>query len=305
MTELYTALARRGKNDWWRYLLAFFLILAGWLGFSLLLYALLIVFVVFDGDPATGINTTTGMATGAPLLTFVALVAGFAGLVLSLYIVVRFIHRRPFLTLITPRSKIDWRRIGIGFAVFLALATVASIVEAVLYPGRYQFSFNLTEFLKFIPFVLILLPVQTTGEELLFRGYLMQSIGLLTRRPLIAALISSFVFMLLHLANPEVGGGFVLMAAVYFITGLFFSLITLRDNRLELAIGAHAANNLFAALFANYANSPLATPSVFSASQLDATYSLVSFIVIAAVFYAVFFLRGRGRAAAGDAAARA
>jgi uncharacterized protein len=293
--ETFLELARRGQNDWWRYLVSVPLILIGWFGFSLLLYVLLIAYVVADGDPATNLDLDKGQITGAPLLAFVVLLLGFAGLHASLFAAVRFVHRRPFLSLVTPYRRLSWGRVATGFAVFLALVAAAAAVEAALYPGRYKLTFDAGSFLKFLPFALLLVPLQTAAEELLFRGYLMQGVGLLTRRALVPALASALLFALLHLANPEVGAGLVLMAATYFVLGLLFSLVTIRDGRLELSLGAHAANNLFAALFANYAGSALSTPSVFTASTLDSTYSLASSVVIAAAFYLLLFARPGAR----------
>ena len=52
----------------------------------------------------------------------------------------------------------------------------------------------------------------------------------------------------MHLGNPEVEKlGYGIM--VYYIgTGFFLGIITLMDEGLELALGFHAANNLFGAL---------------------------------------------------------
>ena len=297
MRETFLELARRGLNDWWRYLVSIPLILLGWFGFSLLLYVLLIAYAVADGDPATALDLNKGQITGAPLLTFVVLLLGFAGLHAALFAAVRYLHRRPFLSLITPYRRIAWGRVATGFVVFLALAAAATAVEAALFPGRYKLTFNAGDFLKFLPFALLLVPLQTSAEELLFRGYLMQAVGLLTRRALVPALASALLFALLHIANPEVGAGLAAMAATYFVLGLIFALVTIRDGRLELALGAHAANNLFAALFANYAGSALSTPSVFTASALDGPYALMSSVVIAAAFYLILFARPGARLA--------
>ena len=61
-------------------------------------------------------------------------------------------------------------------------------------------------------------------------------------------IVTSVVFGLLHIANPEVEKlGYIVM--IYYIgTGLFLGIITLMDDGLELVLGFHAANNLFTAL---------------------------------------------------------
>jgi MFS superfamily sulfate permease-like transporter len=70
----------------------------------------------------------------------------------------------------------------------------------------------------------------------------------------------------------------------------------MKDNGMELALGLHAANNLFAGLFANYTITALPSPAMFTIQTLDAAYGLVSVVIGMLLFYLVFF----GRRAAGD-----
>jgi len=76
----------------------------------------------------------------------------------------------------------------------------------------------------------------------------MQGIGLATQTRWLPLVISSILFGLFHLSNPEVDElGLVFM--VYYIgMGLFLGIITLMDNGLELALGFHTANNIVVAL---------------------------------------------------------
>ncbi len=285
-------LAREGKNEWWRYVLSLVLILSGWFGLSICLGIFLLAVVLFDNNPATNIDPVTNQVIGVdPAAMFIVVMLGAAALFVLVLVAVRFIHQRPVLSLITPYGHVDWKRFGIGFSFFMLLGAMASLVEALLFPGRYHLTFQPTAFFSFVPLVLVLIPIQTAGEELLFRGYLVQSMALLIRRPLVVAFISSFVFMLLHLFNPEVSANIILMPLYYFGVGLLFALVTLRDNRLELAMGAHAGANLFTALFANYTITALPSPSIFTISTLDAPFGLASFVVIAVIFYAGLFAR--------------
>ena len=82
----------------------------------------------------------------------------------------------------------------------------------------------------------------------MFRGYLLQGIGIVTKRPLVALLSTSIIFGLLHISNPEVEKiGYTIM--IYYIgTGIFLAILTLMDEGMELALGFHAANNLITAL---------------------------------------------------------
>ena len=273
----YLALAQDGRNQWWRYLLAIPLVLFCWLGLGYLPYLWL---------ASRGSLGTVGF--------YVAINLSIVMMLLGLVLAMRFIHRRPVKTLVTPAPRIAWRRVLHGAAVWAAIGLAAAFIEHLLYPDRYYVSFDAAAFFPFALLALVLTPIQTTTEELLFRGYVMQALGLRMRRPLLIGVASALIFTLPHLANPEVRHGAVLLAASYFTIGFLLSMVTLRDGRLELAIGLHAANNLMLALVANYEDSVLASESIFTARELDPVYSFISLAVGAVIFYAIFFAGREG-----------
>jgi membrane protease YdiL (CAAX protease family) len=126
----------------------------------------------------------------------------------------------------------------------------------------------------------------------------MQGLGLIVKTPAGIAVLSAVTFALPHLFNPEAqqhGAG--LLGASYFVIGLLLAAVTLRDGRLELAIGVHAANNLLLVLVANYDGSVLESESIFTARELDPVYSLITLPIGALVFYGWFFGRRRPVAA--------
>jgi membrane protease YdiL (CAAX protease family) len=149
----------------------------------------------------------------------------------------------------------------------------------------------LTQFLIFLPVALVLTPLQASVEEFFFRGYLMQGIALKTRNAIIPIVLSSFLFMLPHLLNPEVKSGFFLSAAYYLIFGLFLAFITVKDNCLELALGVHVGNNLYNALFATYADGALPASSIFTIQKINPQYNLLSTLIVFALIYLFFFRR--------------
>lgn len=282
-----------GKNQAWRYIVGFLVILFFWLFLGSLPLLAAIFLAVVDGDPATGLDLTTGQLTGfgtllgGYLLPNLAFPFFLAGLVL----VVRVVHRRSVRSLVTPEETIAWRRIGQGFLVWGVLALVVTGVEIALYPASFRWNpVGVGRYLAFLVMALTFTPLQTTTEELFFRGYLLQAVGRLVRIPWVAAILNGVLFMIPHLANPEVSAGPVLLILYYFGMGAFFSWITLRDGTSELALGAHAANNLFVALLINFEGSALQTPSLVMSDRLDPLFNLVSFVVMALVFYGLFFV---------------
>jgi membrane protease YdiL (CAAX protease family) len=168
-------------------------------------------------------------------------------------------------------------------------------IEALLYPGRYVWSLDMQRFLPFVLLALILVPVQTSAEELFFRGYILQGVGLRMRNIWVLSAISGLLFGLPHLLNPEASVNYPLLFLYYFTFGFSLAYVTLRDGRLELALGAHAANNLFSVIFANYTLTVLPTPSLFTITVLDAVYSVPAALIGMAIFVWLFttFLRGK------------
>lgn len=274
--ERYLDLARQGRNEWWRYVLGAVTIAFFWM---VLGYVPLLLLLVVDIDDR--------------LVEYLAVNFSLVMMLAGLALTVKVIHRRPLASLITPEAKVGWRRIGQSALVWCVIAAVVSVVEHVLYPDRYYLSFDSGQFFVFLALVLILTPIQTTTEELVFRGYAMQGLGLLTRRPALVAVASSVIFTVPHLLNPEVHEhGVLIMAANYFAIGMLLATITLRDGRLELAIGLHAVNNVFLAVVANYEGSALTTESIFTARELDPVYSLVTIVIGAVAFHLWIFRRG-------------
>ncbi len=86
----------------------------------------------------------------------------------------------------------------------------------------------------------LLIPPQAASEELLFRGYLTQALGRIIRSRVLIAATVGLVFGLLHFNAHG-----PLTVPYFFVLSLIFSLVSLRDERLELAIGGHTAINLF------------------------------------------------------------
>ena len=145
------------------------------------------------------------------------------------------------------RNRFDWGRVFLSFfLVFIILLITTGI--------QIYFSDNIVwnlEWVRFIPLVIIsivMIPFQTTLEELLFRGYLMQGLKIKLGSNIIAVLLSGCCFGLMHIGNPEIEAIGYHVLSYYIIIGIFLGCLAVFDNGLELSIGFHAANNIFAAL---------------------------------------------------------
>lgn len=165
-----------------------------------------------------------------------------------LFFWVKFIHKQTITALTTSRNRIDWKRIFFAFILWGIITILFTVIDYQLSPESYQWNFDWSKFILLAIVGVLLVPLQTSFEEYLFRGYLMQGIGIAVKNKWVPLLITSFIFGIMHIANPEVEKiGYIIM--VYYIgTGLFLGVLTLMDEGMELALGFHAANNLITAL---------------------------------------------------------
>ncbi len=284
----YLNLAKTGKNEWWRYVLAILTMLFAWQLIGAVPTVLLILWVMLDGDPTTSV-TATGSFPGVDTnLSFTVMMLASWAFMGGIVLAMRVIHQRKTLTLVTSENAVNWRRLFQGFAAWFFLAAAVGILEALLYPGRYVFTPDLIRLIPFIFLAFIFIPIQTSTEELFFRGYILQSFGLRLRSHILLSLISGFIFMLPHLLNPEARLNYLLMSLYYFSLGAAMAYITLKDGRLELALGMHAANNLFTGLFANATVTVMPTPALFTVVELDTVYSTIASLVAIVIFLIIF-----------------
>lgn len=203
------------------------------------------------------------------LFLLLAISAFMIGLV-GVWMVIRYFHQRPFLSLITPYKTLRRSRILLSFGIFFLLTAVVEGTFYLLDPDNYIFQFHALNFLILVLISSVFLPFQTSFEEIFLRGYLMQAFGLLFRRTWPALILTSLIFALMHSWNPEVEKfGFWVMFPYYFSFGLLLGFITLKDKSLEIALGVHAANNMFSSVFITFKGSALETDALLIQKELD------------------------------------
>lgn len=246
------------KNPFWIYLLGCFIIF---------------IFTLIGQLPLTFFITKERItsATGDPMLALrnldknlqlLLLLIPFAVGFLGLWFVVKKIHERSLLSITTVRDKIDWRRSKYAFLIWACVISILVVGDYILNPDSYEWNFDLQRFTILFLIAILLVPIQTSFEEFIFRGYLMQGFAALFKNTWGPLLMTSIIFGCLHLFNPEVeklGYGIL----IYYIgTGIFLGIMTLMDDGIELALGFHAANNLITALMVTSNWTALQTESI-------------------------------------------
>ncbi len=181
------------------------------------------------------------------LTLFLLLIPSFIAF-FGFLMVLQYIHKQSLVSVTTIRAKIDLSRIRFGFLYWGALSLAIFGISLLLSPEDYLWNFEWQPFLIMFVIACLFIPFQSALEEWIFRGYLMQGFANLTKSRLLSLLLTSVIFGSLHILNPEIDKLGYGLLAYYIGTGLFFGIISLMDEGIELAIGFHVANNLITAL---------------------------------------------------------
>ncbi|MFC5683191.1 CPBP family intramembrane glutamic endopeptidase [Flavobacterium sp. MAHUQ-51] len=196
-------------------------------------------------------------------LTLFLLLLSFVFAFAAIVFVVKFFHKQTMLSVTTSRDKVDWGRIGFSFGIWASISIVSTLVYYFLNPELYVVDFKPLPFAVLVLIAVVLIPFQTSSEEYIFRGYLMQGFGNLAKNKWFPLVMTSLIFGAMHYLNPEVDKIGNLIFVYYIGTGLFLGIITLMDDGMELALGFHAANNLIGALLVTSDWSAFQTYSIF------------------------------------------
>ncbi|MGG5507247.1 MULTISPECIES: CPBP family intramembrane glutamic endopeptidase [unclassified Myroides] len=257
-------------------------------------FYLMIMVVNWIATQVSSISTKELIHTQVQLMgknmAFFQLIIPFTIFLILLLLWVLFVHKQSLVSLTTSRTKIDLKRFSFAFGCQTVLILLSFAISYILDPSDFVFSFNWAAFIGFFVIALIFIPIQTSFEEYFFRGYLMQGVGLATRSRGVALLVTSVIFGLLHMANPEVETlGSAIM--IYYIgTGFFLGILTLMDDGLELALGFHAANNLIGALLVTSSWTVFQTNSIFLNTTPQEKISVWEFVWQVFIFYPILLV---------------
>ena len=207
------------------------------------------LYIISQSDIVEGVHTQQDLFNNLPSnLTLFLVLLPFAVVLPFVYLVVTRLHNQSILSLITARNRVDYKKIFFSFMLWGSVSTLMVFFDYWMSPEDFTWNFKPLTFLILFLISIVMIPLQTTLEEIIFRGYLMQGFGVLFKNRWMPLLTSSTLFGLLHIWNPEIDKLGIHLIWYYIGTGLFLGLITLMDEGLELALGFHAANNLVTAL---------------------------------------------------------
>lgn len=285
-----------GRNEAWLYVLGLAAAFVGYFCFQLIMMLPLMAAAQSHGigmdrimqDPAILFNPD---AIGMNRSLMLALLMGmFVFTLLFFWLFARFIQHKPLASMLTGFETFRWKRYFFAFSVWGALLLAFTLISYIASPGELELRFDAPKFIVLFLVAVIMVPIQTATEELLFRGYLMQGFSLVFKNALPALVITSIFFGLLHASNPEAQAhGLLIMMPYYILFGAFLGVLTLLDEGAELAMGVHFANNFFSALLICSKNSVLQTDAVFYTSVEEPVGELIAWAIMATLCFFIFY----------------
>lgn len=274
----------------WRFYLGTVLIVLAWTVVGTIFSLVVLPFagvdfavLLIDGDPFSAFP-------GWGFMLF-ALV-GFIPLAVGTVLAYRFLINQPVKRLFAAGVPFRMRRVWWGFFTWLFIMLGPSIALLVAFPddNGYSWNFSAAAFIPFAVVTLLLLPVQTTAEEIFFRGWLLQWFSQRFSSIWVLSILSGVAFAVPHLLNPEALEAPVLAFLTYALVGFVLGWVTIRDRSLEIAIGAHAAHNLFLALVAGYEGGALPAEALFVTESVELG---VGSLAVTVVLIPLFVLASR------------
>jgi len=289
-----------GRNHFWMYVFGIMSAVFGYFAFQVIIMFPLLGMARENGISLEQVQENPGILfdpekIGINKNILLALLFGMFVFALSgLMMVVTGVHKKNPKSLITSYDKIRFGRFFFAFSVWASFIVLLTITGYFMDPENVTVQFHPKDFAILFIICVTLLPIQTTFEEILFRGYLVQGLSQVFKNGIVPLIVTSLLFGFVHMSNPEAKTfGWEVMLPYYALFGFFLGAITLLDEGLELALGIHCANNLVSGLLVTSPNSVLKTDAIFLTSAENPSAELLIWFVLATITFIIFWRKYR------------
>ena len=223
--------------------------------------------IEFFGSFAGGYDTMDVYSAPGTLVSL----GNIAIFIPALILAMKISKERPFQTLTSSRG--GWNKNFFKKALLIAFVVngIPQIVIVALDGGfsRLNFRYTIPGFILF----LLLLPLQCMAEEYLFRGFIGQTVASWFKNPVIAMIVSTIVFMIMHGYNGlgQIG---------VFICGLALFVLIWYTKGLEASCAFHIVNNFFAFLLSGIGADALSSNTEAKSLVIE---TIINILFVAAV----------------------
>ncbi|WP_299371713.1 CPBP family intramembrane glutamic endopeptidase [uncultured Tateyamaria sp.] len=231
----------RDTAQLWRLLMGLVLAAAIFVALSRMMIST--VFSVLEPGARAALATdgTTGQTAGGTLLLLLQL--GLLSVTAALVVIM--VHKRRPATLIGP--------VGLATRQFVAVLSMMALLTLALWLlPPYDFgdplerNMSLGRWMLLLPVALLAVLIQTSAEEVFFRGYIQQQLAARFRSPLVWMLLPAGLFGVGHYLPETAGSNATTIALWATVFGLLMADLTARSGTLGPAIAVHFANNISA-----------------------------------------------------------
>lgn len=255
----------------WRFILGTVIIFGGWLVIGTVLTAVVVGQFGLDLRAIAGTDDVSRAIVNSyePWQSASSILISFLPLLMLPIALHRLLLKKELKTLFTRSSRSFASEVFRGAAIMAALLIAAGLPDLALNNEDYRWTFDPARFIPYLLIAATLIPMQTTAEEVFYRGWIQQRLENGRRSIWFVSLASGALFALPHLGNPEVNGELLLAVLGYGASGFMFAWVTMRDKSIGLAVGAHAANNIMAGLLLSSADSALPAASIWTTPSVS------------------------------------
>jgi membrane protease YdiL (CAAX protease family) len=281
----YVDAAGEGRNAVWRTVLGWLLILLVWF--------LVVSLAVF------GIGALLGMQhlvepqrlfvrlTSSPI-GVVAILISFLPIWPGVWLALRLLHRRSLGTVLGAGQRLSWQDLMRGAAAACIASVPVEAATLAVDPSLQRSVIGIGEWLALVAPLTALILVQTSAEELTFRGYLLQSLAARFRSPLLWGVLPGLLFTLLHwdaAALPWMNAVKLIAIAVFAATA---TILVYRTGNLGAAMGVHLGMNFFGILIVSH-SSRMNSAALFVSRPLeDASWTVGDAAAVGVISLAMF-----------------
>jgi membrane protease YdiL (CAAX protease family) len=223
----------------------------------------------------------------------------FVGALALLWLLARFLMRRPLWTFAMPTPGTEWGLFSRGVIIQLVCLGLGTLVFSLSPIGSLDVSAPDWSLLAVLaPIALLGFAIQAGVEEIVFRGIWPQAVRRFTGWIVLVYGFPALVFASLHVGNVSALGDGGLALLPYFLTACLWGWVSYRTGSLWLSWGMHYANNIYLVLLIG-SHDDVATPVsglAFVYAHPDAQSVLTTSLsgtALSAVAVWVFVLRSR------------
>lgn len=255
----------------WRLFAGLLIIVAGWLGLS-------VAFVII-GSVASGGNLETIADTRLGAL---GLLATFSGIWIGAWLAMRYVHKESLRNLLGVGGRVATGDFWRGFGAVGLTSLLSEVLIYMVWPEFTRSPLELSRWALYAIPVTLLCLVQTSSEELLFRGYLVRGLANRFRSPWIWALLPGLAFLALHYSPGMDLNDMLLVLFTIGALTVALTIVVYVTGNLGAAFGMHMANNLAAFLLVSH-QSDFGQFALFQGTAIDEVLSTQQTVTLTAI----------------------